>query len=153
MDHSVEVTSGLLNLFTHLIVAVEVEDICDEVEGVLVVVDFGVETSQVESVGEVFLVDLAEVLVTTGRDELGTESVESWVSTIYCWRMKLQQVRSKWHTQTSRTGWKGCRFAQGLGHRPQRRHSVLGTYQEILAQDAWLRLVDTNFCRVRKRVE
>lgn len=79
MDHSVEVSSGLLNLFTHLIVAVEVEDICDEVEGVLVVVDFGVETSQVESVGEVFLVDLAEVLVTTGRDEL-----EDGVSTLPC---------------------------------------------------------------------
>ena len=42
VDHSVEVASRLLDLFAHFIVAVEVEDVCDEVECVLIVVDFGV---------------------------------------------------------------------------------------------------------------
>ena len=79
MHHSVEVSSGLLDLFSHLIVAIEVEDISDEVEGVLIVVDFGVETSQVESVGKVFFVDLAKVFVATGRDEL-----EDGVSKVPC---------------------------------------------------------------------
>jgi hypothetical protein len=53
----------LLNLFTHIIVAVEVEDVCNEIECILVVLDFGVEARQVEAVGEVFFVDLAEVFV------------------------------------------------------------------------------------------
>lgn len=60
-----------LNLLAHLVVAVEVEDIGDEVEGILVVLDLGVEASEVEAVGEVLFVDFAEVLVAAGRYELG----------------------------------------------------------------------------------
>jgi hypothetical protein len=53
----------LLDLFPHIIVAVEVEDIRYEVEGILVVLNFRVKAGQVEPVGKVFFVNLAEVLV------------------------------------------------------------------------------------------
>lgn len=53
----------LLYLFPHIIVAVKVEDVCYEVEGILVVLDFRVKASEVEAVGEIFFVDFAEVFV------------------------------------------------------------------------------------------
>ena len=61
---------GLLDLFSHLVIAVKIEDIGDEVKGVLVVLDIGVEAGQVEAVGEVVFVDFAEVLIASGGDEL-----------------------------------------------------------------------------------
>jgi hypothetical protein len=61
---TVQMPRRLLNLFPHIIVAVEVEDVRYEVECVLVVLDFRVQARQVEAVGEVLFVDLAEVLVT-----------------------------------------------------------------------------------------
>lgn len=60
---AVEVPRRLLDLLAHLIVAVEVEDVCHEVEGILVVLHLGVQPGEVEAVGQVLLVDLAEVLV------------------------------------------------------------------------------------------
>lgn len=53
----------LLDRLPHLIVAVEVEDIGDEIQSILVILDFGVETRQVEPIRQVILVDLAEILV------------------------------------------------------------------------------------------
>lgn len=53
----------LLNLFPHFIIAVKIEDVGDQVESVLVVLNIGVESGQVESVCEVFFIDLAEVFV------------------------------------------------------------------------------------------
>ena len=50
-------------MFPHVIVAVEVEDICDKVESILVVLDLGVEPGKVESVGEIFFVYFAKVLI------------------------------------------------------------------------------------------
>ena len=61
---------GLLDLLSHLIVAVEIEDIGDEIKSVLVVLDIGVEACEVEAVGEVVLVDFAEVFIASRRDEL-----------------------------------------------------------------------------------
>lgn len=58
--------SRLLNRLTHLVVAVEVKHIGDQVQCILVVLDLGVETCQVEPVGEVVFVDFAKVLVATG---------------------------------------------------------------------------------------
>ena len=48
-----------------------VEDVCDEIQSILVVVNFGVESREVESICEVILVDLAEVLIATSCYELG----------------------------------------------------------------------------------
>lgn len=70
VNKAVKVPGRFLDCLAHLIVAVEVEDVGDEVKCVLVVLDLGVESSQVEPVGEVVLVDLAEVLISSRRYEL-----------------------------------------------------------------------------------
>jgi hypothetical protein len=57
------VSSGLLNRLAHVIVAVEIEDVGDEVQRILVVLDLGVEARQVEAIRQVVLVYLAEVLI------------------------------------------------------------------------------------------
>jgi hypothetical protein len=59
----VQVPRRLLNLLAHLVVALDVEHVGDELERVLVVLDLGVEPRQVEPVRQVVLVDVAEVLV------------------------------------------------------------------------------------------
>ena len=43
VDQAVQVSSGLLNRLPHIIVAVEIEHVSDEVQGILVVLDLGVE--------------------------------------------------------------------------------------------------------------
>lgn len=70
MNEPVKVPSRLFNLFPHLIVAVEVEDVRHEVERILVVLHLGIEAGQVEAIREVLLIDLAKVLVAAGGDEL-----------------------------------------------------------------------------------
>jgi hypothetical protein len=60
---AVQMPRRLLNRFPHVVVAVKVKDIGDQVERVLVVLDLGVQAREVEPVGQVFLVDFAEVLV------------------------------------------------------------------------------------------
>lgn len=70
VDKAVQVAGRLLDGLAHVIVAVKVEDIGDQVERILIVLNFGVETRQVESVCEVLFVDFAEVFVTSGGDEL-----------------------------------------------------------------------------------
>lgn len=54
----------LLDGLSHLIVAVEVEDVGDEVQRILVVLNLRVEACQVESIRQIVLVYFAEVLVT-----------------------------------------------------------------------------------------
>ena len=71
VHEAVQVPRRLLDLLAHLIVAVEVEDVGHEVEGILVVLNLGVQPSKIEAVGQVLLVDLAEVLVPPRRNELG----------------------------------------------------------------------------------
>ena len=61
-----------LNLFSHIIVTVQVKDIGDEIKSVLIILDICIESSKVESVCEVVFVDLAEVLIASRRDELRT---------------------------------------------------------------------------------
>lgn len=63
VHQAVQVSCALLDCLPHLIVAIEVEDIGDEVERVLVVLHLRVEPGEVEAVGQVVLVDLAEVLI------------------------------------------------------------------------------------------
>ena|SRR3569833_124762 len=70
VDEAVQVASRLLYRLAHVIVAVEVEDIRDEVESILIVLDFRVQAGEIEAVGEVVLVDLAEILVAPRRDKL-----------------------------------------------------------------------------------
>ncbi len=66
--------SRLLDGLSHFVIAIEVKYVGNEVEGILVVLDFCVKPSQVESIGEVVLVDLAEVFVSARGDKLGTRN-------------------------------------------------------------------------------
>lgn len=63
-------SGALLDGLSHLIVAVEVEDIGDEVQRILIVLYLCVEACKVEAVRQVVLIDLTEVLVAARRDEL-----------------------------------------------------------------------------------
>lgn len=54
-----------LNLFPHIIVAVEVEDVGYKIQRILVVLNLGIQTCEVEAVGKVFLVNFAKVLVSS----------------------------------------------------------------------------------------
>lgn len=64
----------LLDRFSHVVVAVKVKDIGDQVERVLVVLYLCIQAREVEPVGQVFFVDFAEVLVAAGRYELAWPS-------------------------------------------------------------------------------
>ena len=55
-----------LDLLTHLIIAVKIKDIGDEVEGIVVVLDVSVEAGEVEAVGQIVFIDLAEVFIAPG---------------------------------------------------------------------------------------
>ena len=57
-------------MFAHVIIAVEVKHVGDQVKRILVVLYFGVQTCEVEAVGKVFFVDLAKVLVPARGYEL-----------------------------------------------------------------------------------
>ena len=85
VDETVQVTGTLLDRLTHVVFAVEVEDVGDQVQGVLVVVHFCVEAGEVEAVGDVFLVDFAEVLIAARGDELGGMLVEVGLQVCWCW--------------------------------------------------------------------
>ena len=63
-------TSRLLNLFAHVVIAVEVEDVSDEIQCMLIVLDVSVEAREVETIGEIVFVNFAEVLVTSRIGEL-----------------------------------------------------------------------------------
>lgn len=80
MNETVQVPGRLLYCFPHIIVAVEVEDIGDEVESILVVLDLGVEARQVEPIRDVVLVDFAKVLIASRGDELQTDRRATCVS-------------------------------------------------------------------------
>jgi hypothetical protein len=43
-------TGRLLNRFAHVVFTVEVKDVCDEVESILIILNFGVETGKVKTV-------------------------------------------------------------------------------------------------------
>lgn len=54
---------GFFDLFPHIIIAIEVEDVGYEVERILVVLDFRVEACQIEAIGEVLFVYFAKVFI------------------------------------------------------------------------------------------
>jgi hypothetical protein len=74
MNQSIQMSSGLLDRLAHVVFTIQIEDIGDQVEGVLIVVDFGVQAGQVEAVRDVFFVDFTEVLVAAGGNELSVLS-------------------------------------------------------------------------------
>lgn len=67
-------TGRFLDGLAHFIVAVEIKDIGDEVECILVILNFCVQAGEIEAICEVVLVDLAEILVSSGGYELEVRS-------------------------------------------------------------------------------
>lgn len=65
VNKAVKMSCGLFDLLAHVIFAIKVEDVGDKIKGILVVLNFRIKACQVEAVGEVFFVDLAEVFVAT----------------------------------------------------------------------------------------
>jgi hypothetical protein len=63
MNQAIQMPRRLFNLFSLVVVAVQVEHVCDKVERILVILDLGIQAGQVESVCQVVFVDLAKVLV------------------------------------------------------------------------------------------
>lgn len=70
MDEAIQVTGRLLDCLSHFVIAVEIEDIGNEIERILIVLNFRVQSRQVEAVCKIVLVDFAEVLISARRYEL-----------------------------------------------------------------------------------
>lgn len=70
MHQPVKVASALLDLLPHVVVDLHVEDVGHQVERILVVLHFCVQSGQVEAVRKVILVNLAKVFVATCCYEL-----------------------------------------------------------------------------------
>lgn len=63
MHKAVEMPCALLDLLAHVVVDLHVEDVGDEVQGILIVLHFRVQASKVEAICQVVFVDLAEVFI------------------------------------------------------------------------------------------
>lgn len=70
VDETVQVPGGFFYRLPHLVVAVEIKDVRDEVKSILVVLNFRVEAGKVEAIRQVVLVDLAKILVAARRYKL-----------------------------------------------------------------------------------
>lgn len=55
-----------LDLLAHVVFTVQIEDIGDQVEGILVVLYIGIQAREIEAVRQVIFIDLAEVFVAAG---------------------------------------------------------------------------------------
>lgn len=60
----------LLDLLAHVVFALQIEHVRDEVERILVVLYLGVEASEVEAIRQVLFVHVTKVLVSSRIDEL-----------------------------------------------------------------------------------
>lgn len=70
VNQTIQMARRFLNLLAQVIICIEIENIRHEVQRILIVGYFGVQTGKVEAVGQVFLVDLTEVLISARRNKL-----------------------------------------------------------------------------------
>jgi hypothetical protein len=63
-------TSRLLDLLSEIIVGIKIENVGYEVQSILVVRNLGVQAREVESIGQVVLINFAEVFISPRRDKL-----------------------------------------------------------------------------------
>ena len=70
MYQTIKMPCRLLDLVSHLIVTVKVEDICNHVQRILVILNIRIQAGKIEAICKVVLVYLTEILITAGRDEL-----------------------------------------------------------------------------------
>lgn len=71
-------TSGLLDLLPKIVISVKVEDVGHQIKCILIVRDLGVEAGQIEAIGQVILVNLAEVFVAPRGDKLSRREMVSF---------------------------------------------------------------------------
>lgn len=64
MNQAIQVSRRFLDCLPHLIIAVEIEDICYKIQCILVVLNLGVQASKVESICQVLFIDFTKVFVT-----------------------------------------------------------------------------------------
>jgi hypothetical protein len=93
MHQPVKVACALLDLLPHVVVDFHVEDVGHQIEGILVVLHFCVQSSQVEAICEVVLIDFAEVFIAACCYELR-----------YCQHIVLSKKEKIRHLQTNRYG-------------------------------------------------
>jgi hypothetical protein len=70
VDEAIQVPGRFFYCLPHLIVAVEIEHVGNEVEGILVVLDLRVQACEVEPICEVVFVDFAKVFIAARGYEL-----------------------------------------------------------------------------------
>lgn len=63
MHQAIQMPRRFFDRLPHVVIAIEVEHISHQVEGILVVLDVRVKAREVEAVGKVVFIYLAEVLV------------------------------------------------------------------------------------------
>jgi hypothetical protein len=85
MHQAVKVACALLDLLPHVVVDFHVKDVGHQIECILVVLHFCVQSSQVEAICEVILVDFAEVFIAACRYELERcqQSSRSKISVVF----------------------------------------------------------------------
>lgn len=66
MHQAIKMSSTFLDLLAHVVVHFHIENVCYQVQSILVVLYFCVEPGQVEAISQIVLVDLAKVLVAAG---------------------------------------------------------------------------------------
>lgn len=74
VHQSIEMPRRLLDRLPHLIITIQVKHIGDQIQRILVILNFGVQTSKVESVGQVIFVNFAEIFVASRGDELNNSN-------------------------------------------------------------------------------
>jgi hypothetical protein len=135
VDEAVEVTGRLLNLFPHVIIAVEVEDVGYEVESVLVVGYFCVEPREVEAVGQILFVDFAEVLISSGGNELSEELAVMFVVFYKDRRLRMYEDRQKRKAGRLRGPFRGFLSSAGCSRAKDRqRNRRLGSGERIASR-------------------
>lgn len=60
----------LFDSFSHVIIAIQVKNVCYQVQRILIILYLRVEARKVKAIGKIFFIDLAEVFIPPGRDKL-----------------------------------------------------------------------------------
>jgi len=65
----------LLNRLPHLIVTIQIKNVCHQVQRILVILHLGIQAREVKAIRKVILINFAKVLVTPRGNELKTKYV------------------------------------------------------------------------------
>lgn len=116
----------LLNRLAHFIVAIEIKYIRHQVQRILIILHFSIQSRQVKPIREVIFVDFAKVLIAAGRDELLTKRQVSTYTQYKC-KQKFRRdedSRSSWVIWDE---WRGR--VEGKNYVPSLASSSCSRYQ------------------------